>query len=63
MRLATQPLHQRLVHPGPLVLGTHPLKFPTFGEAVYASIKKHPVLVRDRGVLDLKAGDDLLSHG
>jgi len=26
-------------------------------------IKKHPVLVRDRGVLDLKAGDDLLSHG
>lgn len=26
-------------------------------------IKKHPALARDRGVLDLKAGDDLLSHG
>ena len=26
-------------------------------------IKKHPALVRERGVLDLKAGDDLLSHG
>ena len=25
--------------------------------------KKHPALVRDWGVLDLKAGDDLLSHG
>jgi hypothetical protein len=25
--------------------------------------KKHPALARDRGVLDLKAGDDLLSHG
>ena len=27
------------------------------------TIKKHPALARDRGVLDLKAGDDLLSHG
>src|ERR1700733_1580795 len=29
MRLAPQPVHQRCVHPGPLVLGTDPLKFPT----------------------------------
>src|SRR5215475_789713 len=29
MRLAPQPVHQRCVHPGPLVLGTNPLKFPT----------------------------------
>src|ERR1700721_4746458 len=26
--LARQPVHQRCVHPGPLVLGTSPLKFP-----------------------------------
>jgi hypothetical protein len=29
MRLAPQPVHQRYVHPGPLVLGTNPLKSPT----------------------------------
>ena len=29
MRLAPQQLHQRCVHPGPLVLGTNPLKTPT----------------------------------
>ena len=29
MPLARQQLHQRYVHPGPLVLGTAPLKFPT----------------------------------
>jgi hypothetical protein len=29
MRLAPQPVHQRYVHPGPLVLGTAPLKYPT----------------------------------
>src|SRR5258708_23615590 len=29
MRLAPQPVHQRCVHPGPLVLGTDPLKSPT----------------------------------
>src|SRR4029079_16817956 len=28
LRLAPQLLHQRYVHPGPLVLGTAPLKFP-----------------------------------
>jgi hypothetical protein len=28
MHLSAQPEHQRLVHPGPLVLGTTPLKFP-----------------------------------
>src|SRR5512145_1583334 len=28
MRLAPQPVHQRFVHPGPLVLGTAPLKSP-----------------------------------
>src|SRR5581483_9630699 len=28
MLLAEQPAHQRSVHPGPLVLGTAPLKFP-----------------------------------
>ena len=28
-RLAPRPVHQRCVHPGPLVLGTNPLKFPT----------------------------------
>ena len=27
--LAQQPVHQRCVHPGPLVLGTGPLNFPT----------------------------------
>ena len=27
--LARQLVHQRFVHPGPLVLGTDPLKFPT----------------------------------
>ena len=27
--LARQPVHQRCVHPGPLVLGTDPLKSPT----------------------------------
>ena len=26
--LARQPVHQRYVHPGPLVLGTNPLKYP-----------------------------------
>src|SRR5471032_2139225 len=29
MRLAAQPVHQRCVHPGPLVLGTGPLKSHT----------------------------------
>src|SRR3978361_1672765 len=29
MPLARQPVHQRYVHPGPLVLGTDPLKPPT----------------------------------
>ena len=29
MPLARQPVHQRCVHPGPLVLGTGPLKSPT----------------------------------
>src|SRR5512136_143966 len=29
LRLATQPAHQRSVHPGPLVLGTAPLKVPS----------------------------------
>src|SRR5260370_8199742 len=29
LRLAPQLLHQRGVHPGPLVLGTNPLKIPT----------------------------------
>ena len=29
LRLAPQLLHQRCVHPGPLVLGTDPLKTPT----------------------------------
>ncbi len=29
MRLAPQPVHQRYVHPGPLVLGTNPIKSPT----------------------------------
>src|SRR5512145_655839 len=29
LRLAPQQLHQRCVHPGPLVLGTDPLKTPT----------------------------------
>ncbi len=29
MRLALQPVHQRYAHPGPLVLGTNPLKSPT----------------------------------
>ena len=38
MRLAPQSVHQRYVHPGPLVLGTGPLKFPT------------PMVDRDRTV-------------
>lgn len=29
MRLASQPAHQRYVHPGPLVLRAAPLKYPT----------------------------------
>src|SRR5213596_3703138 len=29
LRLAPQQLHQRYVHPGPLVLGTNPLNSPT----------------------------------
>ena len=29
MQLALQLVHHRFVHPGPLVLGTAPLKFPT----------------------------------
>ena len=29
VQLALQPVHQRIVHPGPLVLGTNPLKFRT----------------------------------
>src|SRR3989449_2041319 len=29
MRLASQPVHQRYVHSGPLVLGAAPLKSPT----------------------------------
>ena len=29
MQLASQPVHQRCVHPGPLVLGADPLNFPT----------------------------------
>ena len=29
MQLAPQPVNQRYVHPGPLVLRTDPLKFPT----------------------------------
>src|SRR5690625_4487289 len=29
MPLAGQPIHQRCVHPGPLVLGTAPFKSPT----------------------------------
>src|SRR6195952_5522249 len=29
MRLASQPVHQRFVHSGPLVLGAAPFKFPT----------------------------------
>jgi hypothetical protein len=29
LRLASQPVHQRYVHPGPLVLGATPLKSPT----------------------------------
>ena len=29
MDLAIQPVHQRSAHPGPLVLGTAPFKYPT----------------------------------
>src|SRR5690554_5841828 len=38
MPLARQPIHQRCVHPGPLVLGTTPFKFPA------------PTMDRDRTV-------------
>jgi hypothetical protein len=38
MPLARQPVHHRFVHPGPLVLGTAPRKFPT------------PTIDRDRTV-------------
>lgn len=38
MQLAPQPVHQRFVHSGPLVLGADPLKSPT------------PVVDRDRTV-------------
>ena len=36
--LARQPVHNRCVHPGPLVLGANPLKYPT------------PTMDRDRTV-------------
>src|SRR4030095_9362975 len=39
LQLAPQPVHQRFVQPGPLVLGSSPLKFPT------------PITDRDRTVL------------
>ena len=39
MQLASQPVHQRFVHSGPLVLGAAPLNFPT------------PTADRDRTVL------------
>src|SRR5215475_13113870 len=39
LHLAAQPVHQRFVQPGPLVLGSAPLKFPT------------PTTDRDRTVL------------
>ena len=29
MQLVSQPVHHRYVHPGPLVLGTAPFKYPT----------------------------------
>ena len=38
MPLARQQVHNRYVHPGPLVLGTNPLKYPT------------PTMDRDRTV-------------
>ena len=38
MPLARQQVHNRCVHPGPLVLGTNPLKYPT------------PTMDRDRTV-------------
>ena len=38
MLLAQQPVHHRYVHPGPLVLGADPLKYPT------------PTMDRDRTV-------------
>ena len=28
LHLVAQPVHQRYAHPGPLVLGANPLKFP-----------------------------------
>ncbi len=30
---------------------------------IYFPKRKHPHLYKDEGALDLKAGDDLLSHG
>ena len=32
MALASQPVHQRSVHPGPLVLRTAPLRYPILSE-------------------------------
>ncbi len=39
MQLAPQPVHHRIVHPGPLVLGTAPIKYPA------------PMMDKDRTVL------------
>src|SRR6201996_1831094 len=40
MRLAPQQLHQRNVHPGPLVLGTDPLNSPTPTEDMARTVSR-----------------------
>ncbi len=44
MLLAEQLVHQRYVHPGPLVLGTNPVKFPT-----RIALQPQDVMSRHRG--------------
>src|SRR3546814_13552374 len=42
MRLAPQPVHQRRVHPGPLVLGTDTLKARTTPEDRDRTVSRRP---------------------
>jgi len=42
MRLAAQLVHQRYVHPGPLVLRTAPLKFPSLRDRLASDLASNP---------------------
>ena len=52
----TQPVHQRSVHPGPLVLRTAPLKFPLMGEQPnpWDLLQPQDAMSRHRGAKPLR---------